>query len=144
MPIEGGTRVLIADTDPGLRRQLQKRLLDAKVPSDCVTDGRAAAAKLREQSYAVVVVDLELPPITAEAILESIRGVNAEARPVVLVLAAASVARSIDVDVVQIVLRKPCNIAQLADLVRSCVNAASRLANPIVPVEPGFKPQLAG
>ena len=125
-------RVLIADTDPGLRRQLHKRLLQMEVLSDCVSDGRAAVENLREQSYSVVLVDLSLPQVAAEQILDRIRDVAADDRPVVLVLAAGSVTRSVDVDHVQIVLRKPCNIAQLADLVRSCVTTATRIASPVV------------
>lgn len=66
----------------------------------------------------------------------------ADSRPVVLVLAAGTVARSVDVDLVQIVLRKPCNIVQLADLVRSCVTTATRITSPVVCRSP--LPQAAG
>jgi hypothetical protein len=47
-------------------------------------------------------------------------------RPVVLVLAAnPTSARSLDVDVVQIVLRKPIALRQTVELIRSCVYSAS-------------------
>ncbi len=46
-------------------------------------------------------------------------------RPVVVVLANAGSARSLDVEVVQIVMRKPCNLIHLADLIKSCVRTAA-------------------
>ena len=36
-----------------------------------------------------------------------------------------SAARSLDVDLVQIVLRTPCNLTQLAEMIRSCVRSGS-------------------
>jgi CheY-like chemotaxis protein len=93
------------------------------VTTDCVADGPAAAEMLREHSYSVVLVDLSLSDVAAERILGSVRAVSVADRPIVLVLAAANMARSLDVDLIQIVLRKPCNIAQVADLVQSCVHA---------------------
>ena len=123
MITDGGARILLADADPGLRRQLHNRMLRIGVTTDCVADGPAAVEKLREHSYSVVLVDLSLPDVAAERILGSVRAVSVADRPVVLVLAAANRARSLDVDLIQIVLRKPCNIAQVADLVQSCVHA---------------------
>jgi DNA-binding response OmpR family regulator len=125
-------RILIADADPGVRRQLQKRLRGIEVAFDCVADLRAAVQLLREHSYSVVLLDLDLPDVAAERILATIGEVNAADRPVVLVLAGANAARSRDIGLVQIILRKPCNIGQLADLVRSCVEAdRSFAAGPI-------------
>ncbi len=122
--LERRARVLIADADPGVRRELAQRLADADVTADAVEDGRAALEKLGETFYAVVILDVALPQVTSERVLEFISKLPATARPVVLVLAARGAARSLDVDVVQIVLRKPCDLAQLADIVRSCVRSA--------------------
>lgn len=127
MIADGAARILIADADPSLRLQLQKRLLGIGVTSDCVGDGPAAVNMLREHTYSVILVDLSLPDVAAERILASVRSVSVGDRPVVFVLAAANMAHSLDVDLVQIVLRKPCNIAQLADLVHSCVHAGDLL-----------------
>ena len=123
---ERTARVLIADPDPDLRRQLFKRLLDRDVFSDAVPDGKTALAKMNEQAYAVVLLDPELPAAgAAQEILAKISATPVRQRPVVLVLASSRVAKSFDVDVVQVVLRKPCNIAQLAEIVRSCARVAS-------------------
>ena len=124
MPLTPGERVLIADADPGLRRQIQKRLFESHIFADCVEDGPAAVAHLRESAYGVILLDISLAAGGAERVLEFIRGMAAGERPVVLMLAQPSVARSLDVDLVQIVLRKPCDLTQLADLVQSCVRTA--------------------
>jgi DNA-binding NtrC family response regulator len=123
-------RVLIADADPGVRRELYQRLLDAEVFADTVADGREALDKLNETAYAVVILDVALALITTERLLEYIAAMRAEDRPVVLVLAGRGAARSLDVDVVQIVLRKPCDLAQLAEIVRSCVRSTAEPARP--------------
>ena len=118
-------RVLIADADPGLRHNLNKRLLDAEVFADSVSDGKMALEALAASNYAVVLLDLSLPQLNSECVLEAIAAMPANVRPVVLVLAGRSAARSLDVDVVQIVLRKPCNLAQLSEIVQSCVKSAA-------------------
>ena len=116
--------MLIADADPGLCRNLSRRLVDGEVFADCVADGRKALEALGASSYAVVVLDLALPQVNSERILDFIAALPAGVRPVVLVLASRGAARSLDVDVVQIVLRKPCDLTQLSEIVQSCVRSA--------------------
>jgi DNA-binding NtrC family response regulator len=121
MTLDRRPRVLIADADAGLRRGLNQRLADAEVSADIVSEGKEAIEKLNASSYAVVVLDLGLPQAGAERILDLIGATPKERRPVVLVTATPGAARSLDVDVVQIVLRKPCDLAQLSEIVESCV-----------------------
>jgi DNA-binding response OmpR family regulator len=117
------TRVLIADSDPHLRQLVYSALLAVDVFSDCVGTVPDALDKLREESYGVVVVDVALPGGDAEQIIARIAELGREQRPVVLVLAAnPALARSLDVDVVQIVLRKPLALRQTVELIRSCVH----------------------
>ena|SRR5688572_192948 len=129
----GGERVLIADADPGLRRQLYKRLLDAGLFADSVADGQSALEKLSQRSYAVILLDLRLSGIGAERILDFVSGDTRGSRPVILVMSDGSVGRSLDVDLVQIVLRKPCNIYQLAEMIQSCVRSATARRNVSAP-----------
>src|SRR6266516_185470 len=103
-------RVLIADADLGVRRNLNKRLLDVEVFADCVADGKTALEALSGANYAVVVLDLGLPQVNSERILAFIAAMPVSVRPVVLVLASHAAARSLDVEIVQIVLRKPCDL----------------------------------
>jgi DNA-binding response OmpR family regulator len=114
-------RVLVADADPGLRQQVYDRLTDARVVVDCVADGRRALDSLRAAPYAVVLLDVSLPLIGAERVLQFIRELPSSDRPVVLVLGEPNAVRSLDVDLIQIVIRKPCNLTHIAELVQSCV-----------------------
>src|SRR6478672_13319998 len=127
MTFDRRARVLIADADPALRHNLNKRLLDGEVFADCVADGKMALEALATSNYAVVILDAALPQVSSERVLDAIAKMPPASRPVVLVLAPRSSARSLDVDIVQIVLRKPCNLAQLAEIVQSCAKSAAEL-----------------
>ena len=130
MTLHGRTRVLIADADSGMRRAFHERLVDSEAFADCVADGKEALEKLSTASYAVVLLDLSLPVVGAERVLDVIGRMPPAARPVVLVLATPGSARSLDVDVVQIVLRKPCDVMQVSEIVKSCVRRAPRVPTP--------------
>jgi len=125
-------RVLIADPDSGLRQQLFSALLSGDVFSDCVSTTTEALAKLEQQKYAVVVIDVSLPFGDVERVIARVATMPAGTRPVVLILASnAEAARSLDVEIVQIVLRKPVNLPQLVEMVRSCIrNSRSRADAP--------------
>lgn len=114
-------RALIADTDLELRQRLYSRLLEADVYADCVGTAGEALQKLEETPYSMVIADVGLPNGGIERVVEWIARMERARRPIVLVLAAnAEAARSLDVDIVQIVLRRPVDINQVVDLVRSC------------------------
>ena len=115
------SRVLVADGDAVLRRQLYKRLLDFDVFSDCVPDGIAALRALDERHYTMVIVDLALERVDGYQVLDRIRSLPYEERPVVLVTVTNQDTRSLDVEIVQVVLRKPLRIGDITDIVRSCL-----------------------
>jgi DNA-binding response OmpR family regulator len=122
-----GGRVLIADRDATLRQLLYSRLLNADLFSDCVATGREALEKLAETSYAVTVIDVALADVDAVQVIERIAQIPAARRPVVLVLAERpEAARTLDVEIVQIVLRKPVDFNQLVELIASCARSATR------------------
>ena len=122
------SRVLIADSDPHLRQLLYSALLAVDVFSDCAATVPDALDKLREEQYAVVLVDVGLPGGDAEQMVAAIAALN-HLRPVVLVLASnPAAARSLDVDIVQIVLRKPLALRQTVELIRSCVQSTAAVA----------------
>lgn len=115
-------RVLIADGDAGLRQQLFSALLSLDVFSDIVGNAADALVRLTDDRYAVIVVDVSLQGNGVDRVIAHIAGMPVGERPVVLVLAMnPEAARSLDVEIVQIVLRKPVNLPQLVDVVRSCV-----------------------
>ena len=115
-------RALIADADSHLRQLLYSALLAVDVFSDCVGTVPDALEKLGEEPYGVVLVDIGLPGGQAEEIVAFIARQQRAVRPVVLVLASnPAAARSLDIDVVQIVLRKPISLRHTVDLIKSCV-----------------------
>ena len=115
-------RVLIADADAAVREQLFSALLAVDVFSDCVSNVPDALEKMTGEPYGVIVVDIALPGGDVEQLIGAIGQRAIVDRPVVLVVAAnPALARSLDVDVVQIVLRKPLSLRQTVDVIRSCV-----------------------
>ncbi|HEY0140510.1 MAG TPA: response regulator [Thermoanaerobaculia bacterium] len=122
-----GSRVLIADRDSSLRQSLFSRLLDLDLFSDCVSNGNDALEKLGEVGYAVAILDITLAGPDTLQVIQKIAELDPATRPVVLVLAEQpEAARTLDVEIVQIILRKPIDIQQLAELVQSCVRSAAR------------------
>lgn len=119
-------RVLIAEGIDTLRRKLYGGLLQRDIFSDCVSDGRAAVEQLRLKRYAVVLLDFSMP--AAADVLASVRALMGDARPVVLALLRDDQAQLGDLDLVQVVLRKPFNADQIADIVDSCLRAMTARA----------------
>lgn len=124
-----GGRVLIAERDAIVRQTLFSRLLDLNLFSDCVSSGQDALVKLGEVPYSVAVIDIELRGLREVGVLEKIAELAPATRPVVLVLADHPEAtRTLDVEIVQIVLRRPVDMDQLSDLIRNCVRSVTRRA----------------
>lgn len=126
-------RVLIADGDPAVRQRLFSRLLDVDIYSDCVSNGADALRKLEESPYAVLLLDIALPgSVDGVRIVDRIAEMAYDQRPVVLVLASnPEAARTLQVEVVQIVLRKPASVSHLTDLIRNCIRTLeTRRAEP--------------
>jgi DNA-binding response OmpR family regulator len=119
-------RVLIAEADEKLRELLSKRLLDADVFADVVADGRDALQRLDERRYAMLILDLALPVADGGVILDRIRDLPAAQRPMILVTALRGVTHSLDADLVQIVLRKPFDVRQIAEIVASCLRSLDK------------------
>lgn len=128
------SRVLIADTDAALRQQLYGELLNIDVFSDCAGNATDALAMLDESSYGLVIADVGLASNGIEQVISRIAAMDHASRPIVLVVAEnAEGARSLDVEIVQIVLRRPVNVPQVVDLIASCVRSAKRTRREIDP-----------
>ena len=117
---------MIADTDAGLRERLYGRLLDIDVFSDCVNNGPDALRKLEESRFGLVIADVGLPDDGIESIVARIASMQPAERPIVLVLSPRpELTRSLNADIVQIVLRRPVDVPQLIELVRNCFRNSS-------------------
>ncbi|MBP8808522.1 MAG: sigma-54-dependent Fis family transcriptional regulator [Kofleriaceae bacterium] len=88
-------RILIADDEAVLRANVRDALREAGYQVDAVADGEAAAAKILEDDYAVVITDLRMPKLDGIGVLAKVTA----ARPQTLVLimtAYASVETAIE------------------------------------------------
>lgn len=119
-------RVLIAEGIDTLRRKLYGSLLQRDIFSDCVSDGTSAIQQLEQRRYAVVLLDFSMPE--ASEVLDRVRTLVCDARPVVLALLRDDQTHLGNLDLVQVVLRKPFNADHIADIVDSCLRAMSARA----------------
>lgn len=130
--VADSSRVLIADRDIEVRQQLSRALLEIDIFSDCVGTTADAVARLDSDRYGVIVIDTELPPGDIEGVIRRVAEMASGERPVVLALAAApEKARSLDTDIVQIVLRRPILLRQLLALVSSCLRGTAVDVRPV-------------
>lgn len=118
------TRVLIADSDAETRRELFSKLLDQGIFSDYASDGRMAVQRLADESYGLVILDLSLEHVPATHIIDLIGRMSP--RPIVIATTTDVTRMPLDSEAVQIVLRKPFPLHELATLVRSCLTATAR------------------
>lgn len=120
------TRVLIVDGDEQIRVLLHKALLDRAVSCASASSADDALALLREGRYAIVLLHLEMPG--AQSVLDSIRSLFPEHRPVVMITAEVrSPKESIDTELVQVIIRRPLRIAEVAEIIRSCLEFLPRI-----------------
>lgn len=126
MPTMTHPKVLIADADPDLRRQLYTALLTRDVFSDTVADGEAALACIEGRGYAMVLIDVDLPKVDPLRIVERLSSRPDAERPFILLLTSGVIPRTGNLDCVQIVLRKPIDVPAIADVVQSCIRSVTK------------------
>src|SRR4051794_14572056 len=84
-----GGRILVADADPDVREYMT-RLLSHRWSITSVADGRAALQAAHEQSFDLVISDVNTPGLDGMSLLRTLRGDPSRARiPVVLLSARA-------------------------------------------------------
>jgi CheY-like chemotaxis protein len=115
-------RVLVADGEESVRTALFRALLDRNVFCDCVSSGGDAIVRLGERRYALVVLDFSLPHAGAAAIVESLRVMPSAERPMVIATSADGAStRDSDTDLVQMILRRPVRVRDVAEMVGACL-----------------------
>ena len=122
--VEGG-RVLIAENDPRVRLQIQNKFLEAGIFCDTVSTPDEAIDLLGKGPYALMLLDLDLAEDEGDTTLNRIRSMPDDVRPIVLATTSRSGARTVDVDLVQMIIRKPLRISDLAEMIRSCLQGAA-------------------
>jgi len=120
---ENQTRVLVADDDQSIRQLLCTIVRREGLGVDCASDGFEAIDCLRENDYAVILLDLMMPRANGFEVIDYLKAHPPAEKPVVLVITAYADQRfkEVDADIVAGVIRKPFEVAELGNIVRLCV-----------------------
>jgi CheY-like chemotaxis protein len=120
-------RVLIVDDDSEVRKILATALRQKTLSLDEATNGREAIALLRENAYAVVLLDLMMPHVDGFAVLDAIH-TDLPNPPVVLVVTGASreLIEKLDTERIHGVVRKPFDPLEVAAIVAACADVRGR------------------
>jgi len=114
------SRVLLVDADEQVRALLSRALLDRDVFCDAAVSVRDALVQLGARRYALMLLHLEMPGV--EGVLDCIRSLPANRRPMVLMTADIRSSKdAIDTEIVQIIIRRPLKIAEVAGMIRACL-----------------------
>jgi len=119
-------RVLVVDDDATIRALLGSVLRRRDLEVDEAADGAEALDLLRQNSYAVVLLDLLMPNVDGFGVLDEFG--SAISTPVVLVITGAdrSLIKQLDPQRIHGVVRKPFDSEDLADVVVACAEIRSR------------------
>jgi two-component system response regulator PilR (NtrC family) len=111
--------VLIVEDDAPTRSLLHAVLSRVGYSSAFATNGAEAMRLLRSNDYAVVVLDIMMPEVSGREVIDFIA---AESIPIPVVICSAAGPRALagfDTNVVKAIIRKPFDIDELVNIVRT-------------------------
>ncbi len=123
---EHDRRILVVDDDPEIRRILVTALRLRSLQIDEASDGASALALVRENHYAVVLLDIMMPGVDGFGVLDAL---NQETNPpVVLVVSGAGkqVLDRVDTSKIHGIVKKPFDPLEIADVVSACAEIRGR------------------
>ncbi len=120
---EDEKRILIVDDDDAIRMLLFSLLRRRGFKVDSARDGVEALARLRTCSYAVMVLDLEMPVLNGWEVMDELKKAPAETRPVIIALTSGDDTRTLDPGLAVGSISKPFEVGMLIDAVTACANA---------------------
>jgi CheY-like chemotaxis protein len=117
-------RVLVADDDQSIRQLVSTIVRRERLEVDSAADGVEAIEHLKQNDYAVVLLDLMMPRLDGFGVIDWMRTNPPLIKPIIIVITAYADQRfkEVDSELVSGVLRKPFDVAELGNLVRACVN----------------------
>lgn len=138
-------RVLIAEDDAQLRNLLALVVGRIGLEAETAADGVEALAKLRQNDYSLLLLDLMMPRLSGYELIAAMK--EFPKRPAVVVLTAMTTERFLDLDpdVVTAVIKKPFDIDVIAAVIgetarqlgsTKAVDAALPLEVPPPPMRP--------
>ncbi|MEA2414275.1 MAG: hypothetical protein QOI58_932 [Thermoanaerobaculia bacterium] len=114
------SRVLVVDADEQVRASLSRALLDRDVFCDAAVSARDALVQLGQRHYALMLLHLEMAGV--DGVLDCIRSMPVRSRPMVMMTADVRSSKdAIDTEIVQIIIRRPLKIAEVAGMIRACL-----------------------
>jgi len=129
-PTEEEIDVLIVDDDEAIRALLRVAMSRMELSCHMAVDGADALAKIATTSYAVILLDLMMPRMDGGEVVARMRELETPSgsRPTVLMMTALPSSARLPVSDgrVQVVVRKPFEMAALSVLVSDCVKSMRR------------------
>lgn len=117
-------RILIVDDDPNIRALIAITLKRAGFRTESVQDGAAAMARLRQETFDLVVLDLMMPRMSGWQLLQLLRIERKERLPRIIVVTAAPPRNAEEMDVADVVLSKPFDVQDLVKAAQDCLATA--------------------
>ena len=116
-------RILIADDDDAIRTLLFTILRRRGFAVDMAHNGAEALRRLRHCRYSVLLLDLMMPVKSGWEVLDELKNVPLDARPVVLVMTAGVDSGDLDPGLIAGSISKPFDVELLIETVMACMNA---------------------
>src|SRR6266576_2461893 len=116
-------RVLVVDDDQSIRQLVSTIVKRERLTVDIAADGLEAIEMLKRHQYAVILLDLMMPRLDGFGVIEWMKKNPPLIKPILIVITAYADQRfkEVDAELVSGVLHKPFEVAELGNLVRSCV-----------------------
>ena len=118
-------RILIVDDDDAIRALLFTVLRRRGFKADGARNGVEALARMRTCRYTVMLLDLMMPMKSGWDVMDELKSMPADTRPVVIVLTAGNEPRDLDSTLVAASIRKPFDVTLIVNTVMECTNAAA-------------------
>ena len=118
--------ILVVDDEPTIRALVARIVERVGFRADLARDGADAIAKLEQNRYSVLIVDLMMPVKDGYAVIDWVKQ-HAAPKPAIIVVSAGDSAalRRLDGSVVHSIIRKPFDVDVLSDM----ISAAAKTAN---------------
>lgn len=125
--MEDRLRVLVVDDDEAIRKLVTKLFEREDFHVDAARDGQEALDRLATDDFDVVLLDLMMPRVDGNGVLQFLETNVCEQKPKVIIMTAnlSSAAESPHADKVAQVLPKPFDIRELIAHVRQCAGFAT-------------------
>ncbi len=117
-------RALVCEDDAAIRSLVKAVVTREGFAVDVATDGHEALARLEENSYDILILDLMMPNLDGYGVIRSLREKQPSFLKRVIVMTAASNAlREEFPERICTLLPKPFDISQLTETLRGCMRS---------------------